>query len=36
MDGLDWDTNAVIAAGSTTADVVAHHETQAIVRLMRP
>jgi hypothetical protein len=36
MEGLDWDTNAVIAAGSTTADVVPQHETQAIVRLLRP
>ena len=36
VEGLDWDTNAVIATGSTTADVVAQHETQAVVRLMRP
>ena len=36
MEGLDWDTNAVIATGTTTADVVAQHETQAIVRLLRP
>ena len=36
IEGLDWDTNAVIAAGSTPADVVAQHETQAVVRLMRP
>jgi|SRR6187551_602550 len=36
VDGLDWDTNAVIASGSTPADVVAQHETQAVVRLLRP
>ena len=37
IEGLDWDTNAVIATGSTPADVVAQHETQAVVvRLTRP
>jgi len=36
IDGLDWDTNAVIASGSTAADVVAQHDTQAVVRLRRP
>ena len=37
IEGLDWDTNAVIATGSTAADVVARHETPAVVvRLMRP
>jgi hypothetical protein len=36
IEGLDWDTNAVIAAGNTPADVVAQHETQAVVRLLRP
>jgi hypothetical protein len=36
VEGLDWDTNTVIASGSTPADVVAQHETQAVVRLLRP
>jgi hypothetical protein len=36
IEGLDWDTNAVIATGSATADVVAQHETQTVVRLLRP
>jgi hypothetical protein len=36
IDGLDWDSNAVIASGTTTADVVAQHDTQATVRLLRP
>ena len=36
VDGLDWDTNAVIASGSTAADVVAQHDTDAVVRLLPP
>ena len=36
IDGLDWDSNAVIASGSTTADVVAQRDTQATVKLLHP
>ena len=36
LEGLDWDSNAVIAAGTTNADVVAQRETQATVRLLLP
>jgi hypothetical protein len=36
IDGLDWDTNAVIASGVTNADVIAQHDTQATVTLLRP
>jgi hypothetical protein len=33
MQGLDWDTYAVIASGSTTADVVAQQQTHASLTL---
>ena len=36
LEALDWDTNAVIAAGTTNAEVVAQRETQATVRLLLP
>ena len=36
LEGLDWDTNAVIATGTTNADVVAQRETQATVELLLP
>ena len=33
VEGLDWDTEAVVASGSTSAEVVAGHETRAVVML---
>jgi hypothetical protein len=33
IEGLDWDTSAVNAAGSTTAEVVAAHQTSAALTL---
>jgi len=33
IDGLDWDTYAVIASGSTAAQVVPEHETEAALTL---
>jgi hypothetical protein len=33
VDGLDWDTQALLATGSTPAEVVAGHETQAALTL---
>ena len=33
VDGIDWDTHAVVASGSTTARVVPEHETQAALTL---
>jgi hypothetical protein len=36
LEALDWDTNAVTAAGSTNAEVIPQRETQATVRLAVP
>jgi hypothetical protein len=36
VEGLDWDTHAVIASGSTSATVVAEGQTQAVVTLQPP
>lgn len=33
IDGLDWDTRAVLASGSTTARIVPEHETRAALTL---
>jgi hypothetical protein len=33
VQGLDWNTNAVIASGSTTAQVVAHQQTHAAITM---
>jgi len=33
LEGLDWDTKAVVAAGSTTATVIAEQHTQAALTL---
>ena len=33
IDGLGWDTQALLATGSTAAQVVAGHETQASLTL---
>lgn len=33
LEGLDWDTKAVVASGSTTATVVAEQKTQATLTL---
>lgn len=36
VEGLDWNTSAVIASGSTTAQVVAHQQTHAAITMSAP
>ena len=36
VQGLDWNTYAVIASGSATAQVVAHQQTHAAITLTAP
>jgi hypothetical protein len=36
VQGLDWNTYAVIASGSTTAQVVAHQQTHAAITMSAP